>query len=169
MIRRGLRALPLALLPVLVTAGPAEAGPVVSGTGPTVVHNSAYAGAATQVWAVSSASRTTVVMVVRGMPASAVGKTFGAHAHVGACATDPLASGGHYINPAAGGSVPLADKEIWLDFKVRTGGFAVAVAQIDWLVQAGHARSVVIHEMATNHQTGAAGARLMCTNVAFGS
>ena len=144
--------------------------PVVVAFGPTFVYDQQVAGAKTVVLALSTrAGRTTVAFMVVGLPKSTWGKSLGAHAHVNSCAADPAAAGGHYANPAAAPDTPLHSKEIWLDVTVRPGGSALSVTTVDWLIRPGDANSVVLHAMPTNHDTGAAGARMLCTTVAFGA
>jgi Cu-Zn family superoxide dismutase len=144
--------------------------PMVVAFGPTFVYDEQVTGAKTAVLALSTrAGRTTVAFIVVGLPESTWGKTLGAHAHVNSCAADPAAAGGHYANPAATPDTPLHSKEIWLDVTVRQGGSALSVTTVDWLIRPGDANSVVLHAMPTNHDTGAAGARVLCTTVGFGA
>lgn len=150
---------------VAVPAAAMAAGVVVDhGHGPTVVHDTAYDGIKTQVHAWSSEGTTRVRLMVTGLPA---GRTFGAHVHTGTCGADPLASGGHYqhsIDP----SVPLAEREVWLDVTSDANGRGVATSTVPWAFAPGSAGSVVIHALPTNATTGAAGARLACTSVELG-
>ena len=132
------------------------------GVGPTVVHDAAYAGVRTQVHAWARDGGTDVRLMAGGLPAN---RTFGAHVHVAPCGTDPLASGGHYQHGTTG---TLAQREVWLDFTTDADGRGVGVTHIPWLIAAGTAGSVVIHANPTNPTTGAAGARLVCTDVPFG-
>lgn len=160
---------------VLVTQSPADAGPahVVRASGPTYIHDAALASVETRVQAVSVPSgggvKTIVTLDVAGMPAQYAGMTFGAHLHVNACGADPLASGGHYLSPDASPSAPLEQREVWLDFTVDASGAAHAKATRAFHIAPGAAKSVVIHAAQTNPTTGAAGARLACTNVPFGA
>ena len=80
--------------------------------------------------------------------------------------TDPTTSGGHYQHSGATG--PLAEREVWLDVTSDERGRGVATATVPWAFAPGTAGSVVIHALPTNATTGAAGARLTCTSVAFG-
>ncbi len=109
-----------------------------------------------------------VTLDVEGVDAPA-GTTFGAHVHVNPCGTDPtvstLGAGGHYQD--TGDQSPLARREIWLDFTLNAHGRGHAVATRQFTVAAPAARSVVIHAVSTDHDTGVAGARLACTNVTF--
>ena len=132
------------------------------GHGPTVVHDAAYAGVTTQVHSWARDGGTDVRLMVRGLPAN---RPFGAHVHVTPCGTDPLASGGHYQHGTTG---TLAEREVWLDFTTNADGDGVGATHIPWLISAGTAGSVVIHANPTNPTTGAAGARLVCTDVPFG-
>ena len=112
--------------------------------------------------------RSTVVFAVGGLPETMEGKTFGVHVHVNPCGTDPAAAGGHYANPNAAPDVPLHDKEVWLDVTIQRGGWGWSATPVDWRIQAGDANSVVMHGLPTNHETGVAGSRLLCTTVPFG-
>ena len=157
---------------VLVGQSPAGAvpGQTVRASGPTFVYDAALANIATRVQAVSVPNGKTIVTFdVVGMPAQYIGTTFGAHVHVNACGADPLAAGGHYASPDADPSVPLEQREVWLDFTVDETGAAHARATRPYHIAAGAANSVVIHALPTNPDTGAAGARLACTTVPFGA
>ena len=150
---------------VAVPAAAMAAGVVVDhGHGPTVVHDTTYDGIKTQVHAWSSEGATRVRLMVTGLPA---GRTFGAHVHAGSCGADPLASGGHYQH-STDPSVPLAEREVWLDVTSDRNGRGVATTTVPWAFAPGSAGSVVIHALPTNTTTGAAGARLACTSVEFG-
>jgi Cu-Zn family superoxide dismutase len=148
----------------VLTPGVAVAAAVVvsHGHGPTVAHDAAFADVRTQVHAWADEDSTRVRLMVNGLPAG----TYGAHVHVNPCGTDPLASGGHYQHAQATGS--LQDREVWLDVTSDGTGSAVAVADVPWVLARGTAGSVVLHAQPTNLVTGAAGARLSCTTVAFG-
>lgn len=157
---------------VIVIHSPAAADPgqVVRESGPTFVYNAAVANVATRVQAVSLPNGKTVVTLdVSGMPAQYIGTTFGAHVHVNACGAASTAAGGHYASPDASPSLPLEQREVWLDFTVDEAGAAHAKATRSFHIAAGAANSVVIHALATNPSTGVAGARLACTTVPFGA
>ena len=150
---------------VAVPAAAMAAGVVVDhGHGPTVVHDTTYEQIRTQVHAWSSEGTTRVRLMVTGLPA---GRTFGAHVHTGTCGADPLASGGHYQH-STDPSVPLAQREVWLDVTADADGRGVATTTVPWVFAPGSAGSVVIHALPTNALTGAAGARLACTSVELG-
>jgi len=134
------------------------------GHGPTVVHDPTYDSVVTQVHSWSRDGITHVRLMVDGLPA---GRTFGAHVHTSSCGPDPLASGPHYQH-STDPSIPLSDREIWLDVTAGEDGHATAERTVDWVIPAGAAGSVVIHANPTNPTTGLAGARLLCTDVAFG-
>jgi hypothetical protein len=166
----------LAIIPVVVLCGAGLALPtasaataqVVRATGPTVVHDASLDNIRTRVQAVSTASGSTIVTLhATGFSAAQVGRTFGAHVHVGACGQDPLASGPHYANPNAAPGASIKQREIWLDFTVNAG-VGHARAARPWHIDTGDANAVVIHALPTDHGTGAAGARLACTTVPFG-
>jgi len=159
------------MIGALVGAGVLVAVPAIAladnvlvdhGRGPTVVHDAAYSGVTTQVHSWARNGGTDLRLMVRGLPAN---RSFGAHVHVTPCGSDPLASGGHYQHGTTG---TLAEREVWLDFTTNADGEGVGTTHIPWLITAGTAGSVVIHANPTNPTTGAAGARLVCTNVPFG-
>jgi Cu-Zn family superoxide dismutase len=133
------------------------------GHGPTVVHDAAYGEVKTQVHAWSKDGVTRVRLMVRGLPAE---RTFGAHVHTAPCGADPLASGGHYQH-SQDASVPLADREVWLDVTTDAQGNATTETTVPWSFAPGTAGSVVIHAAPTNTD-GSAGPRLVCTTVPFG-
>ena len=134
------------------------------GVGPTVVHNAEYADIETQVHSWARNGSTTVRLMVDGLPP---GQTFGAHVHRTPCGPDPLASGGHYQH-STDTTIPLAEREIWLDVTAGPDGHAATETTVPWVIEAGTAGAVVLHALPTNSTTGAAGARLACTTVAFG-
>jgi Cu/Zn superoxide dismutase len=164
-----LAALTVATPSVAVGQPDAATDRAVRATGPTVVHDARFDGVASAVSAVSTASgRTIVTLHLRHLPEDARGTTLGAHVHTGSCGTNPTASGPHYVNPDAPAGTPLHDKEIWLDLDVDAAGNGRVAVRADWVIESGAARSVVVHASPTDHQTGAAGARLFCTDVPFG-
>ena len=150
---------------VTVPTAAMAAGVLVDhGHGPTFTHDAAYADITTQVHAWTRGESTRVRLMVTGLPPS---RTFGAHVHTGSCGADPLASGGHYQH-SSDTTVPLAQREVWLDVTSDAEGRGVATTTVPWSFAPGTAGSVVIHAQPTNQMTGAAGARLACTTVAFG-
>jgi len=102
-------------------------------------------------------------LMATGLPPN---RSFGAHVHTGRCGPDPRASGGHYQH--AGTTGPLSAREVWLDIVTDDQGRAVSETTRPWTIVHGAAGSVVIHAATTNPTTGAAGARLVCTDVDFG-
>jgi Cu/Zn superoxide dismutase len=109
--------------------------------------------------------RSAFVLTVRGIDRKAAGATYGAHLHSGGCVPgDGAAAGPHYNS--ANPPVVDDDHEVWLDFTVTRGGTGHATAVVPFVPVHG-ARSVVIHELATNHETGAAGGRLACIPVVW--
>jgi Cu-Zn family superoxide dismutase len=169
---RTLTATTLAALAV-ATAGIAGADAATDrttrATGPTVVHDERFGDVDAAVTAVSTGDgRTVVTLHLANLPAFTAGTTVGAHVHTGACGAAPGASGPHYVNPTAPAGTALHDKEIWLDVDVNAAGSGRATTIADWLIAPGDARSVVVHANPTDHSTGAAGARLLCTDVDFG-
>jgi len=178
-IRTSLIALGLTAALTATTASAAFAAPrptapppkptdrLITAVGPTYVYNPAYATVRTTVLAISVAGRTVVALAVAGLPQVVWGRTLGAHVHVGRCGRDPNAAGAHYMNPSAKPTTAPHDREIWLDFKVGRGGWALATTTVKWFIKPGAANSVVIHAAATD-RLGNAGARLVCTTVPFG-
>jgi len=158
----------VAVAVVVVVAVPAGAVAarmhVDHGNGPTVVHDGAYAGITTQVHSWSREGQSRVRLMVDGLP---TGRTFGAHVHTGPCGRDPLASGGHYQH-STDGSIPLSQREVWLDVTANADGHASTTTEVPWEFLPGTAGSVVLHALPTNPTTGSAGPRLACTTVTFG-
>lgn len=109
--------------------------------------------------------RSAFALRVSGIQRSAGGTTFGAHLHSGSCVPGDGAAAGPHYNSA---TPPVVDDdhEVWLAFTATRGGEGRATAVVPF-VPAHGARSVVIHEMATNHGTGAAGGRLACMPVVW--
>ncbi|MET1003539.1 MAG: superoxide dismutase family protein [Acidimicrobiia bacterium] len=155
----------------LTVAAPAIADPshMLRADGPTNVHDASLADVNIDVRVVNTGDgRTIVKLRAHGFPEAMEGKTLGAHVHMRPCGADPLASGGHYQNPNAPAGTPLHEREIWLDLDVNDSGRATSHADAPWTIAPGGAGSVVIHALPTNGDTGAAGPRLLCTNVPFG-
>ncbi len=117
---------------------------------------------------VASAHGSHTVLRVRGIE-GADGETFGAHLHAGPCvAGDPAAALGHYNTDVLAGVVPpeVSERtEVWLDVTVDDGA-GTATASVPFVPLPG-SRSVVVHALATDHHTGAAGARLACLPVVW--
>jgi Cu/Zn superoxide dismutase len=105
------------------------------------------------------------VLRVRGIDRDAAGTTYGAHLHSGACVPGDGAAAGPHYNSATPPVID-ADHEVWLDFTATAGGTGRATAVVPFVPVHG-ARSVVIHEAATDHGTGGAGARLACMPVVW--
>jgi Cu-Zn family superoxide dismutase len=133
--------------------------------GPTEVYDSSYAGISTQVHSWSREGSTTVRLMVDGLP---TGQTFGAHVHTQPCGDLPTDAGGHYQH-STDPSIPLAEREVWLDVTANADGHAVTSTTVPWEFTPGTAGSVVLHALPTDPTTGAAGPRLACTTVTFGS
>ena len=113
--------------------------------------------------------RSRVVLQVRDIDRSASGRAFGAHLHAGPCVTgNGTAAGPHYNSDAVAGRVPPrvdATTEVWLDFTVSGAGTGTANTTVPFTPLPGK-RSVVIHEMPTDHH-GAAGPRQTCLPVTW--
>ncbi|MFE5869676.1 superoxide dismutase family protein [Streptomyces roseifaciens] len=104
------------------------------------------------------------------------GRTFGAHVHTKPCGTRPDHSGPHYQHvedpkqPSVDPRYANPRNEVWLDLTTDRRGDGTSSASVAWRFRAGEARSVVIHEHATERgpgRAGMAGARLACVNVPF--
>lgn len=157
---------------VTAWAGPAGAGggnSTVVGLGPDYVNpdpNLAPNPLANAVVTVSAgeigSGNQQITLDVSGIDAAA-GTRLGAHIHTNPCGSTASASGSHYQNPAGG--VPLEQREVWLDFTVTANGSGHSVATRDWLITNFSQRSLVIHVTHTDHETGAAGGRLVCTDI----
>lgn len=135
--------------------------------GPTNVYDQAYKDVKTEITVVRTDTDTDVKLNASGFPKDAVGKTFGVHVHVSKCGPNPADAGPHYQNPDAKPDEPMHGKEIWLDVTVGEDGVGKAGSNVNWRVAAGAAGSLVIHAKPTNHDTGDAGARNVCTTVPF--
>ena len=134
------------------------------GHGPSVVHDAAYSEITTQVHAWTTDGTTRVRLMVDGLP---VGQTFGAHVHTAPCGAAPADSGPHYQH-TADATVPLAEREVWLDVTAGADGHAATTTEVPWEIGPGVAGSVVLHALPTDPTTGVAGPRLACTTVTFG-
>lgn len=150
----------LAALPALAAA---DAVQVDHGNGPDYVYDPAYAGVRAQVHSWAADGVTEIRLMVDGMPA---GRRFGAHVHLQPCGPLGSDAGGHYQHGDT--TLPLAEREVWLDLTPDADGHGVGRARVPWLIAAGTAGSVVVHASPTDPVTGAAGARLFCTTVPFG-
>jgi Cu-Zn family superoxide dismutase len=118
-------------------------------------------GAAGTVRMTLGTTSSSFVLSVAGIARSARGTTYGAHLHSGPCVPGDGAAAGPHYNSAA---PPVVDEdhEVWLSRR----GTGRAVAHVPFVPVHG-ARSVVVHEMATDHGTGGAGARLACLPVVW--
>ncbi|GAA4113785.1 hypothetical protein GCM10022415_09300 [Knoellia locipacati] len=159
---------------VLLTATPALAlGPFLRTSGPlsdfVLGTPGPFDGASARVQIVESAKGSHALLTVKGIDPSVSGQTFGAHLHDGPCiAGDGAAAGPHY-NSHVHGQTPVAGvsdrTEVWLDFTVADGA-GTGTASVPFVPQPGN-RSVVIHALPTNPQTGGAGPRLACLTVSW--
>jgi superoxide dismutase, Cu-Zn family len=152
------------LVAALVVGAPAGAIAarmhVDHGEGPTFVHDSAYD--AVHSW--SRDGSTTVRLMVNGLPP---GTTYGAHVHTKPCGAVATDSGGHFQH-STDVSIPIADREVWLDITPDAHGEAVSETTVPWEFAPGTAGSVVLHAQPTRESDGFAGPRLACTTVTFG-
>ncbi|MBT2386586.1 superoxide dismutase family protein [Streptomyces sp. ISL-11] len=103
-------------------------------------------------------------------------RTFGAHLHQSPCTADPQGSGGHYqhlgdpVQPSVDPAYANPRNEAWLDVTTDARGEGRSLATVAWHLRPARARSVVVHEHATDTRpgrAGTAGARLACVTVPF--
>jgi Cu/Zn superoxide dismutase len=151
----------------MVPAGAGEGNSTVVGSGPDFVNAAVTPNPMASAQVEVSAGTLghggmQVALDVTGIEAPA-GTRLGAHVHVGQCGTSATASGGHYQYPDGG--QPLEQREVWLDFAVNAEGQGHAVATRNWSVSNLAGRSVVVHAVPTDFETGGAGSRLACTDL----
>jgi len=164
--------LALTALAATVPASAATHGPLVRTAGSLSDLQPAapgpFDGATAAVQLVASSKGSHALLRVRGVDGPD-GVTFGAHLHAGPCvAGDGAAALGHYNTDVIAGVTPpeVSERtEVWLDITVDDGA-GTATASVPFVPLPG-ARSVVIHALATDHHTGAAGARLACLPVVW--
>ena len=132
--------------------------------GPDRVYgDAAFANASAQVHIVRTGTDGThVTLHMTGVDADA-GRTFGAHVHQSPCGPLGTDAGGHYQHAGATGT--LEDREVWLDFTINDDGNGHAAATRPWTVDETSPRSVIVHALATDNVSGAAGARLACIDL----
>ena len=137
----------------------------VIGSGPDYVYGtSALSGSTATVSAASIGDgNEQFTLDVTGIEAPE-GTFFGAHVHQNPCGTTGAAAGPHYQHGDPSGD-PLERKEVWLDFEVDDEGNGHAVATRNWSVTDRANRSVIIHALRTDRETGIAGARLVCIDL----
>lgn len=123
----------------------------------------------------TSSDSTRVILQLQGF---APNTTYGAHAHVNSCSpTSGAAAGPHYqyvkdpVSPSTNPAYANPRNEIWLDTTTNAAGNGTAVARVDWTFPADRkAKSVILHAEPTRtgpNDSGVAGARLACIDVAF--
>jgi len=124
-------------------------------------------GATADLFAIGGGGSTTFVLVISGLDPASAGTSFGAHIHKGTCEAGKGAAAGPHYNT---GGTPSRDTEVWLDFTVLPGGYAVAVTTAPFTIEPGTARAMVVHAEPTQEggaTPGAAGARMACRPVEF--
>ncbi|UED86691.1 superoxide dismutase family protein [Streptomyces profundus] len=155
----------------LVFAG--EFAPVTEGPVPRAVTyrpELVPAGSTVEVVQRVGEGRMRIALRVEGVNAA---HTYGAHVHTSPCGAAPEDSGPHYQNrPGEAPEAANPSNEVWLDFTADANGAGEARAAQNWVFRADEARSVVIHEHATDsgHHGGTpgdAGARVACFTVPF--
>lgn len=116
---------------------------------------------------------TVVGAAVRGLRPD---RTFGVHVHTKPCGADPKSSGPHYQNrrdpvrPSTDPAYANPHNEVWLDMHTDDSGDARRATRHHWRFRAGAARSVALHEHATDTKlghAGEAGGRAACFTVPF--
>jgi Cu-Zn family superoxide dismutase len=155
----------------------AAGGDVVRSADDLIRYNTALVpdGATARVQAVYTGSGKTVVTLhVRGLVPN---RAYGSHAHTNPCGATGSAAGPHYqftvdpVSPSTNPAYANPDNEIWLDFHTDDEGNASAQTVVDWQPHATRRPgSVIIHIEHTHTgptDSGVAGARLACLNVAF--
>jgi len=121
-------------------------------------------GASGRATGVRRPGQTVVVLNIQGIDQAAVGRTFGAHVHIGPCTiNNGGAALGHYNH---GGGIS-SDTEVWLDFTVTAGGTGHSTAIVPFDIPEDAAASIVVHELPTDPSTGLAGARIACIGIGF--
>jgi Cu-Zn family superoxide dismutase len=141
----------------------AAAGGSARSAGPDFTYDATFARARARVHVVRTGSGGThVTLHVTGV-AGAAGRTFGAHVHQRPCGPSGGAAGPHYQHAGAVGD--LEQRELWLDFTVNAAGNGHAVAVRPWALDESSPRSVIVHALATDPVSGAAGARLACIDL----
>ena len=115
----------------------ADVTPVVTATGPTVVHDAAYDGVRTEVRSIDVpfSGLSLLVLNVRNMPQIGRNRVFGAHAHAKPCAADAAASGPHHANPVGDVTKTLAGREVWLDIRIDELGRGTSIGLFDWRIR----------------------------------
>jgi Cu/Zn superoxide dismutase len=141
----------------------AAAGWSSRSAGPDFVYgDAAFADASARVHVVRTGTGAThVTLHVTGV--AAAGRTFGAHVHQFPCGASGADAGGHYQHVGATGS--LEDREIWLDVTIDAAGNGHALAIRPWSLDEGSPRSVIVHALATDPVSGAAGPRIACIDL----
>jgi Cu-Zn family superoxide dismutase len=164
--RRALLAglLAAAAFSVASPAGAGNGNSTVIGTGPDYVYVAgALSGSNATVSAGSLGSGNSQITLTVERVNAPAGTKFGAHVHVNPCGTAGADAGAHYA--AAVDNGPLKNTEVWLDFSVDANGRGHATATRQFEITNRAARSVIIHVMGTDHETGIAGARLACIDL----
>ena len=124
-------------------------------------------GASARLIAIPVGGSTRFFLILTGLDPEAAGTTLGAHIHVGPCVAGNGAAAGPHYN-TAGGPLPAdTDHEVWLDFTIRPGGFAVARTTVPFVIESGDAQALVVHALPTTPGTGVAGGRWACLPVDF--
>lgn len=170
-VQRGMRAaigLMAGVATVMAASGGAGAGTgeTLIGEGPDFTYgSSAVAGATFTITAKAvGAEGTQLRLDVSGIEAPA-GTGFGAHVHVSPCGATGGAAGPHYVEGDDTDGSTLQQRELWLDFSADGNGNARTVATRNWEIDSRSNRSVIVHALETDHETGVAGARLACIDL----
>ena len=156
----------VALAVTAITAGVAfAAGGRSSGPDYTYTGGEPFADATAVVQVTPRGNGSALVMLQVKNVDAAAGRTFGAHVHTSPCGAVATDAGGHYQHAGLSTTLPLVDREVWLDVTIDDEGNGVAVAIRPWTVASTASRSVIIHADPTNATTGVAGPRLACIDI----
>jgi hypothetical protein len=108
---------------------------------------------------------TSFKLTVEGIDESAAGTKFGSHLHTGVCKQPTLEdldpTKGHYMHDPELGATPT--NEVWFDVVPSDNGVATDDAFVAFVpVDDDGLMSIVIHQKATDPQTGKAGTKEVC-------
>lgn len=153
------------LLALTDGAGAGSGNSTVIGSGPDFLYpgSEMLAGAtATVTGGALGSGNSQITLDLRGVDAQP-GTVFGAHVHTNPCGAAGTDAGPHYVDPAI--NRPLSHREVWLDVRIDGTGRGHSVATRNFEVPDRANRSVILHVLGTDRDSGAAGARLACIDL----